>query len=873
MSTTVGSQYYAVDFHIHTPASSDYKDKHATPDDIVQAALTAGLAAIAITDHNTPLGVDKVRKAAEGTGLVIFPGVEITSQGGHIIAVFDPDASIDAVEETLIECGIGKGQWEKDNASAIGKDILTVLSVIASKGGLAIAAHADGPKGFFTTILQGQTHIRIYKDPNLAAVELISLDKKDLYVEGKVPGYDRAVPCIQGSDAHSLNQIGSACVLIRMHHLSLEGVRQAFADPKMRIRFPGEWKSVKYPFVIGLRVNQGFLTGQDLKFNPNLNCIVGGAGSGKSTVIEFIRFALDQVSGIEHIARDCLGKLRDLAQLGASIEVIVELESGERLSITRTFNDDDSPTVVRRISDGQLLDGVDIRKIFPVHAYSQGEVISISRNPLAQLELIDKHLELHQFQSDIKDAYRQLADQSIGLSRLEAVVRDRETVEREAATIKTQVHDLTVELSRLLAAQKSPVVTSHQLWIAEKSYLAELINTGLRSASREIEEKLDDIDLHSLSIALPTENTPNRALLEECRQTALQVEEARKRIKLELLAVLKDAEEKIREKAQVWKELHSKHEADYQQYRTQQGETRIEPINAQLEKHRSRLHQLQMQSDSIDSAERTRTKLLTKRTDLLNLVRDRRARIFVLREHKAREIVKRIGDAIALRVVADGNREQYELFVVELLKGRYAPREVARKICSSLLPDQLVPLLRREDFQEIDGQTQIGEKWAKALIEQAKGKPESIYDLEVVPIEDRLDISFKIESGNYRELDKLSTGQKATVIVLLTMVEGKQPIIFDQPEDALYTPFIYTEVVRTLKGEKDQRQFILATHNPNISVAADMDLGIVLESTATHATVKAVGGLDDRETQKLMILHLEGGEDAFLTRKEKYGLK
>ncbi len=870
MSNSVGAQFYPVDFHVHTPASQDYKDKHATAREIVDVALHAGLAAIAITDHNTLTGIDKVREAATGTQLVVFPGVEITAQGGHIIALFDPLAPTDVVEKALYDAGIPKSQWGQE--TALGKDFITVLSAIINNGGLAIAAHADGPKGFLTTIQQGQTNIKIYSDPNLAAIELVSLDKKDQYIEGKLPGYDRAIACVQGSDAHLLSQVGSRCVLVRMHHLSLEGVRQAFAFPKMRIRFPSEWSIQKYPYIVSLTVNQGFLKGQTLAFNSNLNCIVGGAGSGKSTVIEFLRFVLDQVSTLEHIAEDNSGKLRDLAQLGATIDAIVELESGEQLSIRRTFNDADNPIVVRRIADGHLLDDVDVRKMFPVHAYSQGEVISISRSPLAQLELIDKHLDLHQFQYEIRDAYRQLGEQSVGLARLEAVARDRETFERDIATVKAQIDSRTSELNTLLEAQQNPVVVSHQLWIAEKNYLSELINTGLPKAKREIEERMDDIDLHSVDLALPSENIPNRILLEECRRAALRINDVRRRVREELLSTLAVVEGEIRNKAQEWKAQHAKHEAEYQKYRDQLGETRTEKINAQLEMHRDKMHKSQVHLENIKEAEKTRSKLLQKRAELLKLVKDRRDRIFTLREHKAKEIVKRIGDRVALKVVANGNTDEYAQAVSELLKGSHAQKEVVQKICSCILPDILVALLREENFQEIDNQAQIGEKWAKALVEQAKGKPESVYDLEAASIEDRIDISLKIEQGKYRELHRLSTGQKATVIVLLSMVVGKHPIIFDQPEDALYTPFIYTDVVKTLKAEKDQRQFVLATHNPNISVAADMDLGIVLESTATETMVQAVGGLDDKNTQKLMVWHLEGGEEAFLSRHKRYGL-
>ena len=167
----------------------------------------------------------------------------------------------------------------------------------------------------------------------------------------------------------------------------------------------------------------------------------------------------------------------------------------------------------------------------------------------------------------------------------------------------------------------------------------------------------------------------------------------------------------------------------------------------------------------------------------------------------------------------------------------------------------------------------MGEKWAQALINQVQAHPEFLDKIEATPVADLIEISFKVAPGQYRPLEKLSTGQKATVIVLLTMVEGNNPIIFDQPEDALYTPFIYTDVVKALRREKDKRQFILATHNPNIAVGADTDLGIVLEGTSSQASVQASGGLDDKHTQGLLLWHLEGGEQALKSRNVKFGLK
>src|SRR5947208_174822 len=102
-SSFPGSRFYKVDFHIHTPQSQDYKDKSATAEDIVNAAIAAGLHGIAITDHNDYRFVDSVKQAA-GTALVVFPGVEISTRDGHLLAIFDPSKNGNDVKTALISC-------------------------------------------------------------------------------------------------------------------------------------------------------------------------------------------------------------------------------------------------------------------------------------------------------------------------------------------------------------------------------------------------------------------------------------------------------------------------------------------------------------------------------------------------------------------------------------------------------------------------------------------------------------------------------------------------------------------------------------------------------------------------------------------------
>ncbi len=870
MPEVPGSRFCKVDLHVHTPASSDFTEQDVTPQDVVARSLEVGLQAIAITDHNSPQWIELVRSAADATDLVVFPGFELNAQGGHILAVFDPSTSIAVVETALIEAGIPKPRWG-DN-EALGHDILTALHAIARNGGLAIAAHADGPRGFLDALGQGAARIEVYMSPELAAIELVDLERRPDYTAGRVSGYDRAMACIQGSDAHSLSEIGQKPVFLRMHRICQEGLRQALAEPVLRIRFPDENLQPRYPHIESMSVDRGFLAGQDILFNPSLNCLIGGAGSGKSTVIEFLRFGLDQASPVEDIAQDAMGKLRDLAGTGSRVHVGVVLQSGEKFEITREFDDDLNPFMVISLTDGQEISIADIRSLFPIHAYSQGEVVSISRNPLAQLDLIDSHIDIAQYQADIALAYRALIQQIDGLVRLEAITRDRDTIQKEIANSEVQIRLLTAELQSLEQAQKSEVVTSHQYWIAEEAYLRDLLGAfgPTRSA---IEEGTQAIELPLLCVPMPTEKTPNCSLLDQCRSAAAEIEQARKDARTLLLQRLSAIEKQVRASHANWETAYSDHRRKYEQYQVEKKSARMAQINSQLGALRRKLQDQNASLKRVDAAERTLHSQLQERSRHLAMIRDRKARISALREKKAKDFMKEIGDTIALTLLPDGNRSQYEELLGQIMKGTYASRSIPEQVAQAIHPTELAALLRSRDFNAIGQRCVIGEKWAQTLIDRAEAHPEYVYQLEATPVEDLLEISFKVAQGEYRTLEKLSTGQKATVIVLLTMVEGNNPIIFDQPEDALYTPFIYTDVVRALRRGKDQRQFILATHNPNIAVGGDADLGIVLEGTSSHASIQAAGGLDDRDTQGLFLWHLEGGEQALRSRHSKFGLK
>jgi len=236
-----------IDFHVHTPASSCYLDHIDTSHgptyarDIVAAARAMGLGAISITDHNTAEGIEAMRKAAADVGIVVFPGMEISARGGHVLATFDPSTPIETLHRLVSDLKLRKHQMGQGFEEAP-MSIDEVFEVIARAGGMAIAAHIDRrPRGFAVSEeLRREEKQRIYSSPYLSALEITVPFDKVNWNKGLMPGYPVGKACIQGSDAHAPEEMGRRPVYMDLDQLDLAGIRSAFEHPESRIRFPSE---------------------------------------------------------------------------------------------------------------------------------------------------------------------------------------------------------------------------------------------------------------------------------------------------------------------------------------------------------------------------------------------------------------------------------------------------------------------------------------------------------------------------------------------------------------------------------------------------------------------------------------------------------
>jgi type III restriction enzyme len=139
----------------------------------------------------------------------------------------------------------------------------------------------------------------------------------------------------------------------------------------------------------------------------------------------------------------------------------------------------------------------------------------------------------------------------------------------------------------------------------------------------------------------------------------------------------------------------------------------------------------------------------------------------------------------------------------------------------------------------------------------------------VIPI-----FEYRTDGGEYIPFENASPGQQATALIQLLLGQSRGPLLIDQPEDDLDNTTIL-DVAERVWGSKEKRQIIFSTHNPNLVVIGDAELVIHCDycqpGTSTRVQVSHQGAIDNPVICEVITRVMEGGEEAFDLRKQKYG--
>jgi hypothetical protein len=264
-------QWFSMDLHLHTPASSDFQQPDVKYLELLQRAEARGLDIIAFADHNTVAGYRKMQDEIRQLELLerlnrilpeeqnrlreyrrlfekilVLPGFEFTATFGfHIIGVFPPETPVREIEHLLIDLNIPTDQLDLGSATVgATSDVLTAYRLIDEAGGIVIAAHANSNNGIAMRgfPIGGQTKIAYTQDPHLHALEVTDLEQRGsrttaTFFSGTKPEYPRRMHCIQGSDAHRLSTdpvrkknpgIGDRVTEVLLPETNFEELRELF---------------------------------------------------------------------------------------------------------------------------------------------------------------------------------------------------------------------------------------------------------------------------------------------------------------------------------------------------------------------------------------------------------------------------------------------------------------------------------------------------------------------------------------------------------------------------------------------------------------------------------------------------------------------
>jgi len=863
-----GSYFRKADLHIHTPVSTCYSadEKKVTAKEIVDEAEGKGLEIIGITDHNDIAAIDEIRTEAGKRGITVFPGIEVSTQEAHLLAFFDCDYPSEKLEEFLPVIGINKEDRGKKHAMA--KSFERVIEIIKTYGGIAIAAHANSKEdGILSSVRKGTYKKQICKNPYLYALEFNQQNNKeyiDRFTCGKVPGYP-AKACVCGSDAHCISEIGQRYTYLKMDTLNLNGLQQALYDWSVKVRHP--WNTIRheYPRIESITVNQGFFKDIVFPFHPNLTCLVGGTATGKSTIIEFCRYCYNDISAFQEISNDTYEKVEKLIGAGGKITIECITDNGDTIYISREVSDPRRrDEVYQTVTDK---DGFEALMPPKPTFYSQGEINRIAMNPIAQLNLIDNHIDISEENlqeeeviSELETNAAQLQETVERLRALYDIIKDPET-----GTIAIQK-----ERDRLRRQLKNPIFLEFPKWELEGRFIDQTLK-GVDTSQQTVKELIGKMNLEEHFPLKLDDSSPNFNLLKPLNDVSDTVHSRINKLVKVFESDITKIKAAIIKLQQKWQPLFTKKKDDYEQFLSQLGEEDVNKAQRRLRILDEQLEALKQKERTAKTLAKKEIEIWGKREELRSQLKSIRKNRFNKRVQKSQEWEDKLGGKIKIEVKENRDLSEYHKELIKITTGSGAHKTSVSDIALSIEPWDLVGAVLSNDTSRIQNIADTSDVDVEKIVDFLKFKSlTELLSIETVTMSDLPVISFEQEPGRFKPINELAGGTKSIVIVSLAMIEGRTPLIIDQPEDSLNTEFIYGQIVNKLREEKEYRQFILTSHNANIVVAGETDLTHVLTATFDRGSIRSSGGIDDSETNELLLIHLEGGKDAFDLRTQKY---
>lgn len=879
-----GAKFVRADLHIHTfgeNGSYDVKDTQMTPQNIVDLAIQENIQVISITDHNEINNVKITLEYAFSKPILVIPGVELSTTEGHLL-VYLPDFQ-------SLRTFYGQLSITADKKMC-NHTITQCLGFAQSLGGFGVAAHIDLDSGF-ELYMKGYTPFKeaVLNHPSLLGLEVSSSANENWFtdrdtsperkglinIRRKTINEDHTydIAKLMSSDSHVLTALGKNAAgnkkitRLKMDELNFHSFKIALIDSSARVRIE-DLIPPTVPHFVGLKFDGGFLDTQSVKLSKNLTCIIGGRGAGKSTVLESIRAASGNA---------CRASLVDNEVWPERISLVYEDESGRQ----QIFVKDKQKDVLNATDPSNGITEIQIE------SFGQGETAETiqhcDKDPGVLITFFDGFVDFENLKNEDTDVCHQLLDNQTSIERLTIDIDTIPQIEKAKNNADEQV-------KALKAKNAKEVVELEEGLANEKALRGELIS-HLKTLITGITKSLADKTVFDLVISFKEDKIIIGK--EEFKDVKSIVEKFSKDIDNHSATITSDSNavvNLINEKLKSWKEKESS------------SQNKIEEIRKEIEAKGGKLDLAfirKVTKDASDYAMKL-SELNLKKAELVRLVAERKGLIEKRKEikqnvfRKRYEFVYKVNENLKATVV-DFNIDikiHQGLFsptlatiIKDAMGWRTSQVPKADVIVSSIPYNDLLDSIKKKNSTllqsiKLDGSIVFSKSDADQ-INATLLTPFVLSQIERCPFEDVSTITltrkYTDKDGNdayiKKDFSKLSLGQQQSILLSILLFSNRNcPLLIDQPEDNLDSEFIYKTLVKNLRRIKEHRQVIIVTHNANIAVLGDAELIIPLKSTSDKSHVIDRGSIDNSATKKITCAILEGGEKAFIKRKEIYGV-
>lgn len=885
LDTQAGARFLKADLQVHTPIDpqfdrrpepTDPNERRALAREYLEAAQAKGIELVGITEHNDVSWIDDLRYAANGLGMHLLPGFEVeTKEGIHVLCLFDPETKVSDLDDCLARLGLTKERRAKSRLELRSEKYFPdLLEFVQDEcGGVCIAAHIEGDKGLLTAIREG-ARVDTWKTRALLAAQLSKRPDEVESGNGKIirgedPKYERerAPAYVLTSDCRSLEKIGTVSTWIKMDEVGVEGLRQAFLDPESRISFDDPAERRQGGRMLGVRWEAGFLDGIGFPLNPELNSLIGGKGTGKSTVLETIRYAFGLRFRTEDVEEAARTLLENAFQSGSKISVVVETDEPARTRYVIERTAPHAPVV--RDELGQPRPELNPVELLRPCVYGQKEIYGIAQEPPALLSLLDGFC---------KDELREVSEKEVELlessSESARLMLDTQRRIDDAEAKLAELPNLEEWRKRFREAGFEDLLRERRQLDREERLFAGAAE-AVSARTKQVGRLQADADRLSRTLELPAgeEELPNKDLILEAHKVLEGADRTWNEAIQGLASTLAAIGQELDRIRSLWTERREARTAEFDAALRDLQERMPEVDPARYLDVERRIEQLTPLRDALKQLHRTLTEARKERERLLIEMSDVRAQRYRIRERAAQQLNKKLAGTLLVEVTYRGERESFARRLSELKTGARSENLKRMTAEPNFTPGAFAAAARARDLH-----AELGLPAGQATAIEKALDEATLLDLEIADLPDRVELKLDIGLGDgrdYRALERLSPGQRSTAILLLVMQESKDPLLIDQPEDDLDNRFIYEDIVKRLREAKPSRQFLVATHNANIPILGDAEQIVALDAREVdgppvRGLVRGRGSIDSEPVRDAAEEILEGGKEAFALRQEKY---